>query len=341
MKRAGYLFEAVVDFHALCAAARRASRGKRSSQAVAAFLLELEPEILCLQRELLDGSYRPRPYRSFWIRDPKPRRISAAAFRDRVVHHALCATLEPIFERYAINESYACRKGRGTLAAVKRAQAFSRRYGYFLKLDVRHYFETLDHLVLEALLGRLLKDRRVRHLIHVFLEAGAPGCPPGQGLPIGNLTSQHFANLYLGPLDHLIKEALRIPGYCRYMDDLLLFSDDRDHLVRARTEVGSFLSSKLNLALRDDVTRLAPVQAGVPFLGFRIWPGVVRFDPARARRFRRRFRDLGAAWSTSEIDEQELLRSSESLIGWARHANTLMFRRSFFQRLDENCTLPT
>ena len=340
MKRVGHLFERVVDFHALCGAARRAARGKRSSQAAAAFLMELEPEALRLQRELLDGSYRPRPYRSFCIQDPKPRRISAAAFRDRVVHHAVCAALEPVFERYAVADSYACREGKGTLAAVKRAQAFSRRHGHFLKLDVRRYFETLDHAVLEALLRRLLKDRSVLRLIHVFLEAGAPGCPPGRGLPIGNLTSQHFANLYLGPLDHFIKEDLRIPGYCRYLDDLLLLSGDREQLVYARAQVGEFLSSRLKLELRDEVTRLAPVQAGVPFLGFRIWPGLVRFDPARARRFRRRFRGRLAAWAAGELDEPSLVRCSESLIGWARHADTLMFRRSFFQRLEQQCMLP-
>ncbi len=326
MRRVGHLFEQIAAFEPLRRAARRAARGKPLSRQAAAFLLDLEPEVFQLERELLSGDYRPRGYRTFSVRDPKPRTISAAPFRDRVVHHALCAALEPVFERYAIDDSYACRKGKGQAAALDRAQAFSRRFPWFLKLDVLHFFERIDHDVLRRQLGRLIKDRRALDLCDRFLEVGAPGSRPGTGLPIGNLTSQHFANLYLGPLDHVIKERLRVPGYLRYMDDLLLFGPDRDAMRTWRDDVSAALAA-LDLELREDATRLGPVHAGVPFLGLRIWPRLRRLDGARARRFRRKTRLL----ERGPLDEADRAAAAQSRVAWAALADTTRFRRSFFE----------
>lgn len=334
MRRAGNLFERVVAFDALCASARRAAKGKRLSRDASRFLLDLEPQVLAIQRELLDGRYQPGPYRTFVITDPKRRTISAAPFRDRVVHHALCAALEPVLERYAIFDSYACRRGKGTLAAVRRAQHHARRHARFLKLDVLHFFETADHGILKALLRRLVKDARLLDLVDRFVDLGAPGSPSGQGLPIGNLTSQHFANLYLGPLDHFVKDALRAPAYCRYMDDLLLFDDDEGRLRRTRQAVTHFLEESLNLRLRDPATLSGPVRIGVPFLGFRIWPGLVRLDRARARRFRRHVRARTRELTRGIIDSAAFHDSVGSLIAWAEQADTRGFRTSFFQRLE-------
>ncbi len=245
MKRTGHLFEQVADFHALCAAARRAARGKGGTQSASSFLFHMEGEVLQLQREILDGTYRPRQYRTFYISDPKPRTISAADFRDRVAHHALCAILEPLFERTAIEDSYACRAGKGSHLAVQRAQYFARRLGRFLKLDIRKFFETLDHDVLKAALRRIIKDERLLELTGRIIDHGAPGSPRGRGLPIGNLTSQHFANFYLGPLDRFIKQELRVLGYVRYMDDFLLFSDSKEFLRQAHRRICEFVESEL------------------------------------------------------------------------------------------------
>ena len=327
MRRVGHLFEQIAAFEPLWRAARRAARGKPLSRQAAAFLLDLEPEVLQLERELVSGEYRPRGYRTFSVRDPKPRTISAAPFRDRVVHHALCAALEPVFERYAIDDSFACRKGKGQAAALDRAQAFSRRHAWFLKLDVLHFFERIDHDVLRRQLARLTKDRRALDLCDRFLGVGAPGSAPGTGLPIGNLTSQHFANLYLGPLDHAIKERLRVPGYLRYMDDLILFGPDRAS-VRGWHEAVAGELGTLGLTLRADATRSGPVTAGVPFLGLRLWPRQRRLDGARARRFRRGMRTL--ARSTT-LDEPGRVASAESRVAWATLADTQGFRRSFFE----------
>ena len=252
-----------------------------------------------------------------------------------MVHHALCAALEPVLERYAIDDSFACRPGKGSHAAVERARGFTRRYRYFLKLDVRHFFETCDQGVLAALLQRLVKDRRLLDLCRLFIDAGAPGSLPGQGLPIGNLTSQHFANLYLGPLDHLVKETLRVRGYLRYMDDLLLFGDDQARLWRRHREVRRFVEQELRLELKREATVLAPVSEGVPFLGFRVWPGVVRLDRKRARRLGRRLRSLQRGIDRGVLDEDAAARSAQSIVGWAAQAHTLGFRRCIISRMGD------
>ena len=166
VKRIGHLFEQIVRFDNLLAAAHKAVQGKKNRQPVAAFYFHLETELLQLERELLSDSYRPRPYRSFWVHEPKQRRICAADIRDRVVHHAIIRVLEPHFESYFIHDTYACRHGKGTHRAVRRAQAFSRRYRYVLQLDVRQFFASVDHAVLKSLLARRFKDRR--HLRQQF-----------------------------------------------------------------------------------------------------------------------------------------------------------------------------
>ena len=331
MKRAGHLFEQVVAFDALCAAARRAARGLWRNRSVAAILLDLEPEVLALQRELAGGTYRPRPPCTFVIADPKPRTISAAAFRDRVVHHALCAALEPALERFATADSYACRKGKGSHAAVRRVQSLARRFPWYAKLDVRRYFASVDLAVLAALLRRRFKDRRALDLVSVILEAGATA--PGRGLPIGNLTSQHLANFYLGHADHVARERLRVPGWVRYMDDMILLGHDKPSVRDLVDGVEAYLAAELRLEVKHEASILAPVRVGVPFLGFRIWPRQIRLDAARARRFRRRFRALEASASEGRIDEEAQARSAASLVGWAAQAGTLAFRRSFFARL--------
>jgi RNA-directed DNA polymerase len=332
VRRERDVFERVVDFGALLEAARRAARGKRQRPDAAAFRLDLEPELLELRRALLDGTWRPGPFRSFRIVDPKPRLISAAPFRDRVVHHALCAALEPRLERHAIADSFACRPGKGTRAAVLRAQAHARKNPHYLKLDVRHFFETADHAVLKARLRRLFEERRLLALLDVIIDAGAPGSPPGKGLPIGNLTSQHFANLYLGALDHHAKARLRVPGYARYMDDILVFGPDPATLAAWRAELEALLAGPLRLEVKTEATRSGPVSLGVPFLGFRVFPRLIRLDHARARRLGRRLSALERRRRAG--DEPGARRSAESLLGWAAQASARRFVANVVARLE-------
>lgn len=324
-------FEDVMDFHALCAAARRAARGKRNAVSMAELLFHLETVVLEIQRELRDRTYRPRPYRTFTVSDPKPRAISAADPRDRVVHHALCAVLEPVFERVAVFDSYACRVGKGSHAAVARAAYFARRHAYFLKMDVRKFFETVDHAVMKAALRRVVRDEGVLWLADTIIDHGAPGSPPGKGLPIGNLTSQHLAGFYLTPLDRLVKEELRVPGYVRYMDDLLLFADAKRDLRSWEAAVTEFLSARLRLAVKQEATILAPTSEGVPFLGFRVFPACVRLQGRSRRRLIRGLREAEVALSAGEADEDSVAQSLSSSFAHVGHADTLAMRRSLVQ----------
>lgn len=318
----------VSAFMSLCRAARRAYRRKTPSDEAMRFMLNLEPEILRLQQELHDRSYHPRPYRQFTVADPKPRLICAAAFRDRVAHHALCAELQPVLEADAVDVSFACRRGKGLHAALRWAQDLTRRFGYVLKLDVRSFFATVDHIVLKRLLFRRIREHSLRWLTGVFVDAGTPDICDGKGLPIGNLTSQYFANFYLGPLDQLIKRGLRAPGYCRYMDDLLLFGNSKAKLWDCANEIERFARIRLRLELRSEVTRVLPATEGVPFLGFRIWPHHVRLDGRRRRRFHRRMTALHKGLDGNALAEEDAARSANSLIGWAAQAATLRLRQS-------------
>ena len=313
MKRHGELFPQIIAFDNLLLAARKAFRGKRFKPKVAEYYFKLEPELLKLQEELVTESYQPRPYREFMVYEPKMRQIHAADFRDRVVHHAICNLVEPIFDRSMIFDTYACRQGKGTHAAVTRAQQFSRRYGFVLKCDVRKYFHSLDHEVLKAILARKLKDPKLLRLLDVIIDHPVPGQAPGRGIPIGNLTSQLFANLYLGQLDHFVKERLRIKGYLRYMDDSLVFGNDKPRLWLALADIREYLDQKLKLKFNDRAMRLVPVTEGVEFLGFRIYPGQVRLKSRNLNRARRWITDIRNACTPKGSS-----RWSNWPIPWAR-----------------------
>ena len=322
--------ERIASFEGLRQAARRAARGKLRSVEVARFLFDLEIEVLRLREELLAETWRPRGYRTFAIRDPKPRTISAAPFRDRVVHHALCAELEPRLEAVAVADSYACRKGKGTVAAVRRVQELARRWRYALALDVRHFYETVNHAVLRSRLAAVVDDAGVMRLCERIIETTPSGTPPGKGLPIGNLTSQHFANFLLGEVDRLVLAAPGVGGCCRYMDDSIVLGDSKRALWRCRDLVREHLARELRLELKDEATRLAPVTDGVPFLGFRVFPGLLRLDGRRVRRLRRHLRDVDGRLDRGEIDEETAASSAASLVGWAAQADAKRLLVTFF-----------
>lgn len=330
MKRTGHLFEKITAFSTLWRAAHRAWRGKKDKRRIARFYFYLEPELLQLQQALLAGCYVPRPYRLFTISEPKQRRIAAADFRDRVVHHAICEVLEPLFERTLIHDTYACRVGKGNHAALKRAQQFMRRYPYYLKCDIRQYFASIDHEVLRRLLARRIKDRRLLALLDWIIDHPLPEHAPGKGLPIGNLTSQHFANIYLGELDHFVKDRLGVPAYLRYMDDFVLFDINKPRLHQHLAEIGRVLNGSLQLRLKAQATRVAPVTEGLAFLGFSLFPGTIRLQAKGLTRTRRRVRARERAYLAGEIDDRLLSASVDSMIAHMAHADTLSVRRQFF-----------
>ncbi len=302
------------SFFALRRAALLAARGHRARRETAGFLVELETEVLTLQRALRSGTYRPAGFRTFRIRDPKPRTISVAPFRDRVVHHALCAVMEPTLEALADADSYACRVGMGNRAAVWRVQSLVRRRGWYAKLDVLHCFETVPVARLFDRLTVHFDDCPLLAAVATVLEAGAD--PQGRGLPIGNLTSQHFANFYLGAVDRLARER-GVQGWCRYMDDMVICGGRRDEVVAHADAVSSFLECALGLREKRHARLVAPVHAGLPFLGFRIWPRRVRLDGARRRRLLHRLRVLERSEAPTALQ-----RRAGALAAWAAHGDT-------------------
>lgn len=228
MKRVGYLWSHLISFDNLLRSAEKACKGKRFRPSTAAFHFNLEHELWALHEELANKTYRPGTYRSFFIHEPKKRQISAAPYRDRVVHHALTQVLEPIFEKCFISDSYACRKGKGTHAAVDRCQEFARQFRYVLKADIQKFFPSIDHEILKQLVARRIKDPDVLWLVSQIIDHSNPQeevqnwfsgddlftpTEHSRGIPIGNQTSQFFANVYLDPLDHFVKNRLRIKGY--------------------------------------------------------------------------------------------------------------------------------
>ena len=249
MKRAGGLFERIIAWENLERSARKARRGKRFRLYVEEFELKRETIIRQLHDELASESWRPQTYRTFTIYDPKQRLVSAPAYRDRIVHHALCNVIAPVLERSMSAHSYSCRVGMGTGAARRECKRLVARYRYVLKMDVQKYFPSIDHAILKGKLARVIKCPPTLRLIGVIIDTWrdgeepprwfpgddllAPACQP-HGLPIGALTSQLLANLYLTRLDHLIEEHIKPSGYVRYTDDLLLFSDSKDRLKTAR-----------------------------------------------------------------------------------------------------------
>lgn len=333
MKRVGGLWESVVAFEHLCRSARRAARGKRRVAGVARFLADLEPRVLRLQEELVGESWQPGPASTFRIQDPKERVITAAPFVDRVVHHAVIGCLEPIFERRMVFESFACRRGKGTHAAVRHARRMVRRYRWFLKMDVARCFRSLAPEMVIETLARVIKDRKLLDLCERIVGVGGDRSEEGAGLPIGNLTSQWFCNLALDRMDHWIKEELRVPGYVRYMDDFVLFAGSRERLRDALPAVTGFLRAPLGLRPKERATQLAPVGVGLPFLGWRIYRGTTRIRPENLRRLRARLEHRRWECRRGVIDEERLLASVRSTVEHLRHGNTLGLRRSWLLEL--------
>ena len=344
--RARNLFDSIASFAALRKAALRAAKGKRGKPGAAAFLANLEKEVLRLERELRLGSYRPGRYTVIEVFDPKHRMVSAAPFRDRVVHHAFCAVTEPIFERGFIFDTYANRKGKGTHRAMARYERFRDRFRHVLRCDIYRYFPAIDHAILKRDLRRRLACERTLDLADRIIDGSNPQEPvnlhfPGddlftpfdrrRGLPIGNLTSQFFSNLYLDGFDHFCKEVLRAKGYVRYVDDFALFHDDPEQLAEWRRRIERYLEGR-RLRLHPDKTHVTPTSEPATFLGFVLLPGGRRRLPEEnVRRFRNRLRGMRDRWRHGTVTQVEVEQRVRAWIAHAEHAQTWRLRHAIFR----------
>jgi len=345
MKRYKNLFESVCSLENLHLAYLKARRGKQTRWAVEDFTFHLEGELLQLRDELLNGTYTPGPYRQFTVYESKKRLISAAPFRDRVIHHAICNIIEPIFEATFIYDSYACRVGKGQHAALQRLRKFLQQNRYALRGDIARYFPSIDHEILFHLLARKIGDKRLLNLLATIIahsppEVGEPVWFPGDelfaplrphGLPIGNQTSQFFANVYLNPFDHFVKENLREKYYLRYVDDFAILSNDKAHLHEVKAIAKTFLTD-FRLRLHENKTQVFPATNGIDWLGYRVFPNHVRIRKSNVHRFKRRLRRMQEAYRKGEMSVKEIGIRIQSWLAHAGHADSYHLRRNLMAK---------
>jgi len=344
------LYSKVYDFQNLLIAFYRARAGKRKRKDVAQFEFNLEKYLIKLSQELKYRTYRPGKCNNFYIKDQKRRLITAAPFRDRIVHHALLQVIEPIFERMFIFDSYGCRVNKGQHRACDRYQQFARNSRYVLKCDIQKFYPSVDHKILLGIVNRWIKDKDIMGLIKIILESGKdvlkkeyiPTWFPGdnlftpferaKGLPIGNLTSQFFGNIYLNELDHFIKENLRIRCYLRYMDDFALFDDSKKILWTYKKKIIDFLS-KLRFILNPKKQSVIPVNIGVDFLGYRIYPSHRLARKSTVYRYIRRLKCLISEVNEGKIPKDQLNASLKDWYGHIKHAHSYNFKQMVIRRM--------
>jgi retron-type reverse transcriptase len=332
------------DWDNLQMAYQNASRGKRGRGATAAFEYVLADNLLQLQKELREQTYQPGKYNSFYIHEPKKRLISAAPFRDRVVHHALCNVTIFHYEKRFIPESYANRVGKGTHRALDRAEQFAYRFPYVLQCDVKQFFPSIDHGILRAELETMFPDESALWLVDRILLSGRgvlseeydmkyfPGddlfaAQRPRGLPIGNLTSQWWANCYLNPFDQFVKRELGCRAYLRYVDDFLLFSESKAQLWEWRAALIERLA-RYRLTIHEENALPRPAERGIPFLGFVIFPTHRLLKKRKGLAFQRRMKKIMRVSSNEQV--------KASVQGWVNHVrygDTLALRESVLARL--------
>ena len=303
-------FADVYDYHHLYEAYLRARKAKRYHSEVLRFSYRLEGNLIQLQNELMWRTYEVGVYRPFVVHDPKTRQVVALPFRDRVVQQSLNAVLEPVFDRRMIHDSFACRSGKGTHQAARRVSHFLGKPAnhYYLKADIKSFFRSVNRRILSSLLAEHIDDDGLLWLIARVLDSS-----PSAGLPIGNLVSQLFANVYLHELDHLVKHELGVRYYVRYMDDFLIFHANKAVLWDLLAEIRRFLEDELALRLNQK-TRIDKTSRGVEFVGYRIWRGNKLIKKQSLNRMRRKAR----AWRSGKMKDDRFLASAGSWIGHAR-----------------------
>ena len=339
----------------LYVAYRKARRGKGGKWYVIEFEKDLMKNLRGLKTELESQTYEPRPLKTFVINDPKTRVISASYFRDRVVHHAVCNIIEPIFEKMFIHDSYVNRKGKGTHAALDRFDLFKRKVssnwrlvdgmedsnmviGYFLKCDVRHYFESVDHKILLNIIKREISDERIIDLIRKILD-NHKSRMQGKGMPIGNLTSQFFANVYLSELDYFVKHRLKARYYIRYVDDFVILHRDRNKLELWKDEINEFLKT-IKLELHKEKSKIYPLHRGANFLGFRVFYHYRLLKKSNISHFMKRLDKLMELHCEKGISSEDIMKSVNGWLAYAKWANSYKLRRRVESRINK-LTQPT
>jgi len=324
------IYELICSYENLLLAWQNAKKGKTKRRYIKRFQRNLKDNLLKLQEELTNQTYQPCDLKTFILRDPKTRKISKSAFRDRVVHHVLCLFIVPIFEKDFIYDSHANQIGKGTLKAIERFDVFKRivsknntKECYVLKADIRHYFEEIDHDVLIKIIKRKIKDEKVIWLIEKILSVNNKN----KGMPLGNLTSQFFANLYLNDLDQYAKHDLKAKHYIRYVDDFVILHESKEQLEVWKNDINNFLKEKLKIELHPSKSNVLKLSSGINFLGFRIFYHYKLIRKSNLKNFERKFNNLRILFDEEIIGREKALESLEGWLAYCSHANTYKYRK--------------
>lgn len=325
------LYDALCSYDNLLLAYKKARKRKTTKFYVIEFEKNLKENLLLLRSELLLHCYSPKPLIHFTIHDPKTRKISKSDFRDRVVHHALCNIIEPIFEKSFIYDSYANRIGKGTLKALQRFDSFKRKASrnnkekfYIFKADIQKYFENVVHEILLSIIKKRISDKRVLWLIRKIL---ANSSPLNKGMPLGNLTSQFFANVYLNDLDWFVKTKLKAKYYIRYVDDFVIFEADKKKLEFYKEEINIFLKNELNIQLHPDKSKILRLGSTINFLGFRVFYYHKLLKKSNIRKMKQKLKALSQEYKLQEIDYDSVYDFLEGWIAYAKNANAYKLRK--------------
>lgn len=329
MKRANNLLPFITDIENLRLAYWKAAKGKRHSKSVLSYQENLGNHLLELQQQIQLGHVDVGQYRYFLVYEPKEREICASHFREQVLHHALMNVCHAHFDKKLISDSYASRKGKGTYAALNKASRFSCRNPWYLKLDVRKFFASIHHDILKTQLAAMFKEKRLLSIFYQIIDSYEAS--PNRGLPIGNLTSQYFANHYLSGLDHFIKEKLGIKAYVRYMDDMVLWHKDKNTLKQSEVAIANFVENCLAMELKPCL--LNQSSHGLPFLGYKLFPYHIRLLQKSKQRFIKKSRLILQDWHQMQLTSGKATERFLPLLAFIQHADSKTLQKNVLLQL--------
>jgi len=334
-------YEELCSYENLELAFKRARKGKTLKPYVIEFEENLKQNLLQLRNELTMQTYQPQPLKTFILRDPKTRKISKSDFRDRIIHHAICNIIEPIFQKTFIHDSFANRIGKGTPNAIKRFDIFKRKSSqnntkkcYVLKADIKSYFQTVDHEILLEILSKRIEDKQIMLLITKILR-NYETKDQHKGMPLGNLTSQFFANVYLNELDQFVKHKLRAKYYIRYVDDFVILNQSKKKLQEHMIQINKFLLEQLKLTLRPDKSQIIKLEKGINFLGFRIFYHHKLLVKRNMRKFTKKLQKMSGKYKQDKIEREKVIETFEGWLAYASHANTYSQRRTITKEFNQ------
>jgi retron-type reverse transcriptase len=338
VKNKKIIFDSVASLPGLFSAWNEFRKGKEGKLDVQTFFLDLETNIISLYRKIKSGIYKHSSYISFFICDPKLRNINKAEVTDRVLHHSIVKHIEPLFEKSFIFDSYSSRDDKGTHRAIKRLKKFcltltrnKTRTAWALKCDVKKFFDSIDHEILLSLVRKKVKDAKLMEIIEEIIRSYNK--ESGKGIPLGNLTSQLFSNVYLNQFDHFVKRELRVKYYVRYADDFIILDTGKEQLEKLVPILNNFIKTRLKLRLHPNKIFIRKIHQGVDFLGAIIFPTHIILRTKTRRRMFRKIKARKKELKLGLIDKKSFNQSLQSYFGMLNHCRGRGIRKEIYKIL--------